>query len=66
MKWIEILRKDKYALLQSESDIQYEEEMNNASEEDKNSIDFTISDDGSAYLSSYDGEYEWTWEVIEV
>ena len=23
MKWIEILRKDKYALLQSESDIQY-------------------------------------------
>lgn len=37
-----------------------------SSEEDKNSIDFTISDDGSAYLSSYDGEYEWTWEVIEV
>lgn len=44
----------------------YEEEMNNASEEDRDSIDFTISDDGSAYLSSYDGEYEWTWEVIEV
>ena len=30
-------------------------EINNASEEDKDSIDFTISDDGSAYLSSYDG-----------
>lgn len=44
----------------------YNEEINNASEEDKDSIDFTISDDGSAYLSSYDGEYEWTWEVIEV
>lgn len=44
----------------------YDDEINNASEEDKDSIDFTISDDGSAYLSSYDGEYEWTWEVIEV
>lgn len=39
--------------------------MNNASEGDKDSIDFTISDDGAAYLSSYDGEYEWTWEIIE-
>ena len=40
--------------------------MNNANEEDKNSIDFTISDNGSAYLSSHDGEYEWTWEVIAI
>ena len=35
-------------------------------ESKKEKIDFTISDDGSAYLSSYDGQYEWTWEVIEV
>ena len=43
----------------------YEEEMNNSDEEGKEQVDFTISDDGSAYLSSHDGEYEWTWEVIE-
>lgn len=56
---------DAYAFLEKDAQNTYEEEMNNASEEDKDSIDFTISDDGSAYLSSYDGEYEWTWEVIE-
>lgn len=39
--------------------------MNNSDEEGKEQVDFTISDDGSAYLSSHDGEYEWTWEVIE-
>ena len=40
--------------------------MNTTSEEDKDSIDFRISDDGSAHLSSYDKKYEWTWEVIEL
>ena len=55
-----------YAFLEKDAQNTYEEEMNNASEEDKDSIDFTISDDDTAYLSSYDGEYEWTWEVIEV
>lgn len=44
----------------------YEEEMNNSDGNGKKQIDFTISDDGTAYLSSCDGEYEWTWEVIEV
>lgn len=44
----------------------YEEEMNNSDKNGKEQIDFTISDDGTAYLSSCDGEYEWTWEVIEV
>lgn len=57
---------DAYAFLEKDAQNTYEKEMNNASEEDKDSIDFTISDDGTAYLSSYDGEYEWTWEVIEV
>lgn len=57
---------DAYAFLEKDAQNTYEEEMNNASEEDKDSIDFTISDDGTADLSSYDGEYEWTWEVIEV
>ena len=42
------------------------EEMNNSDEEGKEQIDFTISDDGTAYLSSCDGDCEWTWEVIEV
>ena len=44
----------------------YEDEMNNTSEEDKDSIDFRISDNGSAHLSSYDKKYEWTWEVIKL
>ena len=57
---------DAYLFLEKDSQNTYEEEINNASEEDKDSINFTISDDGTAYLSSYDGEYEWTWEVIEV
>lgn len=57
---------DAYNFLEKDAQNTYEEEYNNASEEDKGSIDFTISDDGTAYLSSYDGEYEWTWEVIEV
>ena len=57
---------DAYAFLEKDAQNTYEEEINNASEEDKDSIDFTISDDGSEYLSSYDGKYEWTWEVIEV
>ena len=57
---------DAYNFLEKDAQNTYEEEYNNASEEDKGSIDFTISDDETAYLSSYDGEYEWTWEVIEV
>ena len=57
---------DAYTFLEKDVHNTYEDEMNTTSEEDKDSIDFTISDDGSAYLSSYDGEYEWTWEVIEV
>lgn len=43
-----------------------EKDAQNTYEEGKEQIDFTISDDGTAYLSSCDGEYEWTWEVIEV
>ena len=57
---------DACAFLKNDAQNTYEDEMNNTSEEDKDSIDFTIGDDGSAYLSSYDGGYEWTWEVIEV
>ena len=57
---------DAYTFLEKDVHNTYEDEMNTTSEEDKDSIDFRISDDGSAYLSSYDGEYEWTWEVIEV
>lgn len=43
----------------------YEEEINNCNEKEKEQIDFTL-DNGTAYLSSYNGEYEWTWEIIEV
>ena len=57
-----------YDAFDNEEDAQntYEEEMNNSDDEEKEKIDFTISDDGTAYLSSYDGEYEWTWEVIQI
>ncbi len=29
-------------------------------------VNLEIHEDGTAYLSSCYGEYEWTWEVIEV
>jgi len=57
---------DAYAFLKKNAQNTYEEEMNNSDKNGKEQIDFTISDDGTAYLSSCDGEYEWTWEVIEV
>lgn len=41
----------------------YEEECANVL--DKKGIDFTMSD-GTAYLSSCNGEYEWTWEIIKI
>ena len=57
---------DAYAFLEKDAQNTYEEEMNNSDEEGKEQIDFTISDDGTAYLSSCDGDCEWTWEVIDV
>lgn len=56
---------DAYAFLEKDAQNTYEEEMNSASKKDKELIDFAISDNGTAYLSSYGGEYEWTWEIIE-
>lgn len=57
---------DAYTFLEKDAQNTFEEEYNNASEKDRESIDFTISDDGTAYLSSYNREYEWTWELIEL
>ena len=57
---------DAYAFLEKDAQNTYEEEINNASENDKYTIHLTISNYGTAYLSSYDGEYKRTWEVIEV
>ena len=57
---------DAYTFLEKDVHNTYEDEMNTTREEDKYSIDFRISDDGSAHLSSYDKKYEWTWEVIEL
>ena len=57
---------DAYTFLEKDVHNTYEDEMN-STEEDKYSIDFRISDDGSAHLSSYNKKYyEWSWEVIEV
>ena len=46
---------DAYAFLEEDAQNTYEEEVNNADDGDKDLIDLTISDDGTAYLSSYDG-----------
>lgn len=51
--------------LEKDSQSTYDEEYNGAVKEDKKKIDFTLDDD-SAYLSSYEGEYEWTWEIVEL
>lgn len=56
---------DAILFLKKDSSNTYEEELNNCSENEREHIDFTL-DDRSAYLSSYNGEYEWTWEIIEV
>ena len=57
---------DAYAFLEKDAQNTYEEEYNNSNDKEKEQIDFTISDDGTAYLSSCNGEFEWTWEVITV
>ena len=57
---------DAYAFLEKDAQNTYEEEVNNADDGDKDLIDLTLYDDGTAYLSSDNGEYEWTWEVVEV
>ena len=57
---------DAYAFLDKDAQNTYEEEYENSDDEGKEQIDFTSSDDGTAYLSSRNGEYEWTWEVITV
>ena len=63
----DVFNNEEDALLFLEKDAlnTYEEEINNCNEEEKEQIDFTL-DDGTAYLSSCNGEYEWTWEVIEI
>lgn len=55
-----------YTFLEADAKNTYEEEYDNADDEDRKHIDFTINDNGTAHLSSYDGEYVWTWEVIKI
>lgn len=57
---------DAYAFLEKDFENTYEEEINNSTEKEKEQITFTCDNDGTAYLSSHAGEYEWTWEIIEV
>ena len=54
-----------YEFLKKDVQNTYEDEKNITSKEDKDSINFTININGTAHLSSYDGAYEWTWEIIE-
>lgn len=56
---------DAILFLEKDSSNTYEEEFNNCSEKEREHINFTL-DGKSAYLSSYNREYEWTWEIIEV
>lgn len=55
---------DAILFLEEDSTNIYKEELNNCSEDERKNIDFTL-DGRTAYLSSYNGEYEWTWEIVE-
>ena len=53
---------DAYAFLKQDAESTYEDEREGSNNE---CTEFDCSD-GKAYLLSYDGEFEWTWEVISV
>lgn len=57
---------DAYAFLEKDAQNTYEEEYDNSDDETRESIHLEIYNDGTAYLSSCYGEYEWTWEVIKL
>ena len=54
---------DAYEFLEKDAKSTYENEYNNSS---KKQIEFAIKNDGTAYLSSHDKKYQWTWEVIKI
>ena len=58
--------RDAVIFLKEDAQDTYEEEMNNSDDESKTQIYFTMRDDRTAYLSSCDGECEWTWEIIKI
>lgn len=58
-------KEDAYAFLKKDAQDTYEEEMIYCGDKEE-WVNLEIHEDGTAYLSSCHGEYEWTWEVIEV
>lgn len=58
---------DAWEYLQKDATNTYEEERNNANEKDKSTVELDIDDySQTAILRSYNDEYQWTWEIIEV
>lgn len=55
---------DAFAFVKKDACNTYEEERSSASESQKDKIELSVYDDGTAVLSSCGGEYEWTWETI--
>jgi hypothetical protein len=56
---------DAKAFLEKDAQNTYDEELNSALESEKDQIELTIDDD-TAYLSSHNDEYLWTWEIISI
>lgn len=59
-------KEDAYAFVKKDAQNTFDEELDNSTEEGKNHINFENNGNGTAYLSSCDGEFKWTWEVIEL
>jgi hypothetical protein len=53
--------------LREDAENTYEEELNGASDEDKDSVKLDVCSSGTfAKLTSCDGDYIWTWEIITI
>lgn len=58
---------DAKEFIRTDSKNTYEEELENASDADKEKISLEINEDNTAAkLSSHYDEYIWTWEIVKV
>jgi hypothetical protein len=56
---------DAQKFLEEDAESTYNEEVENASKEDVDNIEMEVND-GYALVSSCNGEYQWSWEIIQV
>lgn len=54
------------AFLKKDAKATYEEEYESAGEKDKETVELENDVAGEATLTSYNGEYCWTWQVVEI